>query len=160
MGIVCCHENILTELLTNNGLVCCCGNMCLASRWLAMDFCSGSAIPAFMRHVTIYSRTNRIYKAGQLPRGGEFILGWSPLRFVLYKIGLEYRFVFKFLQYSPAIKYSTTAHLSSSPEACGSTGQAEKYHSILCHILNFVGKQEHFQQFSLLWYNALYSVGS
>jgi hypothetical protein len=31
----------------------CYGNVCLASRWLAMDFCSGSTIPAFRCRVTI-----------------------------------------------------------------------------------------------------------
>jgi hypothetical protein len=34
--------------------VCCSENVCLASRWLAMDFRSGSTIPAFRRHVTIF----------------------------------------------------------------------------------------------------------
>jgi hypothetical protein len=32
----------------------CCGNICLVSRWLAMDFRSGSTIPDFRRHVTLY----------------------------------------------------------------------------------------------------------
>jgi hypothetical protein len=73
MENVYCHGNVLTEPLASNGLVrCCgnvcltnrwlamnfrsarfCGNVCLASRWLAMDFRYGSAIPAFRSHVTV-----------------------------------------------------------------------------------------------------------
>jgi hypothetical protein len=46
-GNVCCYGNLLTKPLASNGLVWFCGNVCLASRWLTMDFRSGSAIPAF-----------------------------------------------------------------------------------------------------------------
>jgi hypothetical protein len=66
MENVCCHGNVLTEPLASNGLVPCNGNVCLASRWpetdlfvaaashwLAMDYRSGSAVPAFKRHVTL-----------------------------------------------------------------------------------------------------------
>jgi hypothetical protein len=38
----------------------CSGNACLASRWLAVDFCSGSIIPAFRRHVTIHIATSTV----------------------------------------------------------------------------------------------------
>jgi hypothetical protein len=37
----------------------CSGNVCLASRWLAMDFRSGSTIPSFRRHVTKFSLVHR-----------------------------------------------------------------------------------------------------
>jgi hypothetical protein len=53
-----CHGNVLTEQLASNGLFRCCGNLCLASCWLAMDFRSGSTIPAFRRHVTIECESN------------------------------------------------------------------------------------------------------
>jgi hypothetical protein len=46
----CCHGNMLIEPLPINGLnatVRCCGNVCLTSHWLAMDFHSGSIIPTF-----------------------------------------------------------------------------------------------------------------
>jgi hypothetical protein len=33
----------------------CCGNMCLASRWLVVDFRSGSTVPTFRHHVTIFT---------------------------------------------------------------------------------------------------------
>jgi hypothetical protein len=48
-----CNGNVLTEPLVSNGLLCCCGKVCLASRWLAMDFRCGSTIPASRRHVII-----------------------------------------------------------------------------------------------------------
>jgi hypothetical protein len=51
---VCCHRNVLTEQLAGNGLVCCGGNMCLASHWLVADFHSGSAVLAFRCHVTVW----------------------------------------------------------------------------------------------------------
>jgi hypothetical protein len=54
MENVCCHGNMLTEPLSSNGLVHCYGNMCLAIPWLALDFRSGSAIPAFRSHVTVF----------------------------------------------------------------------------------------------------------
>jgi hypothetical protein len=54
MENVCCHGNVLTEPLTGNGLVRCYRKVCLASRCLAMDFRSGSAIPAFRYRVTLY----------------------------------------------------------------------------------------------------------
>jgi hypothetical protein len=49
------HGNVLTKPLASNALVRCCGNVCLASRWLAMDFRSSSSIPDFGRHVTIWN---------------------------------------------------------------------------------------------------------
>jgi hypothetical protein len=36
----------------------CSGNVCLASRWLAMDFRSGSTIPAFRRDITTLLQKN------------------------------------------------------------------------------------------------------
>jgi hypothetical protein len=53
MENVCCHGNMLTDPLASNELLSCCGNVCLANRWLAMDFRSGSAIPVFRRNVTV-----------------------------------------------------------------------------------------------------------
>jgi hypothetical protein len=37
----------------------CSGNVCLAGRWLGIDFRSDSSIPAFRRHVTILSSIKR-----------------------------------------------------------------------------------------------------
>jgi hypothetical protein len=54
MENVCCYGNVLTESLVSNGLVSCCGTICLASRWLAMNFLPGYAIPAFGRRITIF----------------------------------------------------------------------------------------------------------
>jgi hypothetical protein len=41
-----------------------------------------------------------------------------------------------------------------------SHGQAANYHIVLYRLLSFIGKQEHFHQFCLPEYNALYAVGS
>jgi hypothetical protein len=56
MENVCCHGNVLIEPLASNCFILCCGNMCLVSRWLSMDFRSVYAIPAFRHHVTIISK--------------------------------------------------------------------------------------------------------
>jgi hypothetical protein len=54
---ICCPGNVLTEPLPNKRIIPCLfvtSGTCLPNSWLAMDFRSGSAIPAFRRHVTIY----------------------------------------------------------------------------------------------------------
>jgi hypothetical protein len=51
-----CHETCLPNhcpAMDYSLSVRCSGNMCLASRWLAMDIHSGSTIPIFRRHVTV-----------------------------------------------------------------------------------------------------------
>jgi hypothetical protein len=53
MENVCCHRNVLTEPLANDGLVRCCVNMCLESCWVAVDVRSGSTIPAFRPRITV-----------------------------------------------------------------------------------------------------------
>jgi hypothetical protein len=52
-----CHANVLTEPLPSKLIIPClfiASGTCLPNRWLAMDFRSGSTIPIFGRHVTIY----------------------------------------------------------------------------------------------------------
>jgi hypothetical protein len=47
--------SVVTETcLVRSTSVRCCGNVCLGSRWLAMDVRSASTIQAFRRHVTIF----------------------------------------------------------------------------------------------------------
>jgi hypothetical protein len=69
MEYVCClsvsMETFVESSLTRNCLpnrcpamdysasICCSGNVCLESCWLAMNFLSGSTFPVFRRHVTI-----------------------------------------------------------------------------------------------------------
>jgi hypothetical protein len=51
-----CHQTCLPNrypAIDYSMSILCSGNMCLASRWLRMDFRSGSTIPAFRRHVTM-----------------------------------------------------------------------------------------------------------
>jgi hypothetical protein len=77
-----CHENVFSGSYRSNGYthyitpswrlfvcieihvddswsgewLCCSGNKCLPSRYLAMDVCSVSSIPAFSRYVTVWVR--------------------------------------------------------------------------------------------------------
>jgi hypothetical protein len=51
-----CHGNVLTETLRRKWIIPClfvASGTCLPNRWLAVYFRSGSANPAFRRHVTI-----------------------------------------------------------------------------------------------------------
>jgi hypothetical protein len=49
---------IVAQQWTSASVLCCC-NVCFASRWLAVDFRSGSTIPVFRRHVTIWKQILR-----------------------------------------------------------------------------------------------------
>jgi hypothetical protein len=51
MENVCCHGNVLTETLASNGIVRCCVNVCLESRWTSVLFVAAGTYTCIWRAV-------------------------------------------------------------------------------------------------------------